>query len=272
MTVLEVSDLAVEFASARGPVAAVRGASLQVGERQIVGLVGESGSGKSATALAVLRLLHPRARITGGRILFAGRDLARASEKEMLAVRGAQVSLVPQDPLTALNPGARIASQLATLIRRHRGLSRREARAAAVEALAQVRLPQPEAMLHRYAHELSGGQRQRVVIALALVGGPRLLIADEATTALDVTTQSQVLTLLRERAAATGMSVLLITHDLGVVAETCEYVYVMRDGVVVEHAPVGELLADPHHPYTIRLLDSLPDPSRRGEPLAAEAT
>jgi ABC-type dipeptide/oligopeptide/nickel transport system ATPase component len=264
MTVLEVSDLAVEFASARGPVAAVRGASLQVGERQIVGLVGESGSGKSATALAVLRLLHPRARITGGRILFAGRDLARASEKEMLAVRGAQVSLVPQDPLTALNPGARIASQLATLIRRHRGLSRREARAAAVEALAQVRLPQPEAMLHRYAHELSGGQRQRVVIALALVGGPRLLIADEATTALDVTTQSQVLTLLRERAAATGMSVLLITHDLGVVAQYCQRVAVMHDGMIVEQGAVADVFVQPEHEYTGRLLAAAGSTRRAG--------
>jgi ABC-type dipeptide/oligopeptide/nickel transport system ATPase component len=266
---LSVDGLEVEFASSHGPVAAVRGIRLSVRREQVVGIVGESGSGKSVTALSILGLLHPRARVLGGSVSFAGSDLLQAPERELARIRGRRISLVPQDPMTALNPGERIGGQLAAAIRTHRGLGRAEARAAAAEALAAVQIPEPEAVLRRYPYQLSGGQRQRVVIALALAGEPELLIADEATTALDVTTQHQILTLLRERAVAGGMSVMLITHDLGVVADVCEYVYVIRDGVVVEEGAVAAVLDRPRHEYTRQLLDSFPDPARRGEPLGA---
>jgi ABC-type dipeptide/oligopeptide/nickel transport system ATPase component len=266
---LSVDGLEVEFASSHGPVAAVRGIRLSVRREQVVGIVGESGSGKSVTALSILRLLHPRARVLGGSVTFAGADLLQATERELARIRGRRISLVPQDPMTALNPGERIGGQLVAAIRTHRGLGRAEARAAAAEALAAVQIPDPEAMLRRYPYQLSGGQRQRVVLALALAGEPELLIADEATTALDVTTQRQVLTLLRERAAASGMSVMLITHDLGVVADVCEYVYVMRDGLMVEEGAVVAVLDRPRHEYTRQLLDAFPDPARRGEPLGA---
>jgi oligopeptide/dipeptide ABC transporter ATP-binding protein len=266
---LEIRDLAVEFPPAGGrsggPAAVVRGVDLTVGRGEIVGLVGESGSGKTLTALAVLGLVPPPGRIAGGSVRLAGRQLVGASERELRSVRGARIGLVFQEPGSALNPVLSIGAQLVEAIRAHRQVTRREARRQAVELLTRLSLPDPERRLREYAHQLSGGQRQRVVLALALAAGPELLIADEPTTALDVTVQAEVLEQLAELRAGLGLSILLITHDLGIVAEVCDRLAVMYAGEIVERGPVGELFASPAHPYTRALLGALP---RLGAPAA----
>ncbi|MFT3801828.1 MAG: ABC transporter ATP-binding protein [Burkholderiaceae bacterium] len=258
MALLEIEHLQTSFDTRAGPVRAVDGVSLRVERGETVALVGESGSGKSVTAYSVLRLLpRGQGRISGGRILFDGQDLATLPEPAMRALRGNRISMIFQEPLSALNPVLSIGWQIAEAIRLHRPVTGRQAWARAVELLAQVGLPSPAQRVHDYPHQLSGGMRQRVVIAIALACEPDLLIADEPTTALDVTTQAQILDLLRTLQAERGMGLLLITHDLGVVAEMADRAAVMYAGRVVEQAPVRALFEAPAHPYTDGLLASL---------------
>ncbi|MFT4268950.1 MAG: ABC transporter ATP-binding protein [Xenophilus sp.] len=258
MPLLDIQHLQTTFDTRAGPVRAVDGVSLRVERGETVALVGESGSGKSVTAYSVLRLLpRGQGRVTGGRILFDGQDLATLPEPAMRALRGNRISMIFQEPLSALNPVLSIGWQIAEAIRLHRSATRREAWARAVELLAQVGIPSPAQRVHDVPHQLSGGMRQRAVIAIALACEPDLLIADEPTTALDVTTQAQILDLLRTLQAERGMGLLLITHDLGVVAEVADRAAVMYAGRVVEQAPVRALFEAPAHPYTEGLLASL---------------
>ena len=238
---------------------AVDGVSFEIGAGQAVGIVGESGCGKSVTALSVMRLLRsPPGRIAGGKILFDGRDLLALDERSMRALRGDRMAMIFQEPMTSLNPVYTTGDQVGEPLRLHRGMSRREARAEAVALFRRVGIADPERRVDDYPHQMSGGMRQRVMIAMALSCGPSLLIADEPTTALDVTIQAQILDLLTRLRRETGMAVMLITHDLGVVAETCDEVVVMYAGQVVERAPAAELFMQPHHPYTAGLLRSVP--------------
>ncbi|WP_405560392.1 ATP-binding cassette domain-containing protein [Streptomyces sp. NBC_01180] len=256
---LRISDLSVDFRLESSTVHAVRGVSLEVRAGETLAVVGESGSGKTATALSVLRLNPaPPCVYSGGRILFDGHDLLALSEKELGRIRGHDIAMVFQDPMTSLNPLQRVGSQVAEVLRHHQGLSRSEAREAAVAALDEVGIPDPERRYRQYPHELSGGLRQRVMIATALVARPRVLIADEPTTALDVTVQRQILDLLVELRQRHGMAVVLITHDLGVVAETADRVAVMNRGRVVETGDVLDVFAHPADDYTRRLLDATP--------------
>jgi ABC-type dipeptide/oligopeptide/nickel transport system ATPase component len=251
---LEVDRLTVTVPGPAGPVAAVREVSFTVGPGETVGLVGESGAGKSLTAHAVLRLLPPGVRIAGGRVLLEGRDLVALPEAAVRRVRGGRVGMVFQEPMTALNPAFTIGFQLVEAIRAHRRLDRGRAREEARRLLDRVAIPQPERHLASYPHELSGGQRQRVVIAMALACRPALLLADEPTSALDVTVQARILELLRELREELGLAILLITHDLAVVAQTCDRALVMAAGRIVEEAAVAELFRRPRHPYTRALL------------------
>lgn len=256
---LEVAGLVTSFDTEAGLLRAVDGVSFQVPRGRTVGIVGESGCGKSVTAMSIIRLLpQPAGKILSGRVLFKGRDLLDAGERELRSVRGGEIGVVFQEPMTALNPVQRIGRQLAEVYRLHQRLSKGEAWGAAVEMLRMVRIPSPEQRVMDYPHQLSGGMRQRVVIAMALACRPELLIADEPTTALDVTVQAQILDLIGRLQAELGMSVILITHDLGVIAETCDEVVVMYAGRVVERAAAGELFAGPLHAYTRGLLASIP--------------
>jgi len=256
--VLEVRDVSVRFATDFGEVDAVDGASFEVREGEILGLVGESGSGKSVTATAILRLIRKPGRLAGGSIVLGGRDLARLDEEELQKIRGTEIAMISQTPRTALNPLITVGQQVARLFTLHAGLPRAEARRRAIEMLAMVGIPEPERRARQYAHQFSGGMCQRVMIAMALATSPRLLIADEPTTGLDVSTAARILDLLRELGARTGASILLITHDLGVVATTCHRVAVMHAGQVVEVAPVRALFRRPAHPYTRALVGSIP--------------
>ncbi len=256
---LRVDGLQTHFHTRDGVVRAVDGVSFDVHAGETLAVVGESGCGKSVTAMSILRLLPmPPARIVAGRIEFEGRNLLDLSEAEMRHVRGNLISMIFQEPMTSLNPVLTIGRQTAEALVLHRGLSQREAMAHAVEMLRKVQIPEPERRLKQYPHELSGGMRQRVMIAMALACGPRLLIADEPTTALDVTIQAQILQLMRQLGAETGAAIILITHDLGVVAEVAQRVVVMYAGRKVEEAPVERLFASPRHPYTVGLLGSMP--------------
>ena len=257
---LHIEDLSVEFATRGGAVHAVDGMNLTIEPGQTLGLVGESGSGKSVTARAIMRLVPtPPGRYTGGRILFEGTDLLSLSEQEMQAMRGGRIAMIFQDPMTFLNPVYTAGEQVAEAIRIHQHASRAEAKAQAIELFRTVGIPNAEARYSAYPHELSGGLRQRVMISMALSSRPRLLIADEPTTALDVTIQAQILDLLRNLQQEFGMSILLITHDLGVVAEMCDTVAVMYAGRIVEKARVEPLFDDPGHPYTSGLLEAIPN-------------
>lgn len=256
--VIEVSDLSVRFAGDHGEVEAVDGASFEVLEGEILGLVGESGSGKSVTATAILRLISKPGRMARGRIVFGGRDLCTLREDEMQHVRGAQIAMVSQTPRTSLNPLITVGQQVARLFALHGGLSKAESRKRAVEMLTLVGIPEPERRARQYAHQFSGGMCQRVMIAMALATSPRLLIADEPTTGLDVSTSARILDLLRDLGHKTGASILLITHDLGVIATTCHRVAVMHAGQIVEVAPVRSLFHHPSHPYTRALVRSIP--------------
>jgi len=256
--VLEVQDLHMGFPVAHGTARAVDGVSLSLARGRVLGLVGESGCGKSMTALCLLRLVPSPGRITGGRILFQGRDLLTLPEREMRAVRGAGVAMIFQEPMTALNPVLTVGSQIAEAIAVHRPVSRREAWDRAVALLDEVGIPEPAARATDYPHQLSGGMRQRVMIAMAISCEPQVLVADEPTTALDVTIQADILALLRDLRERHGMAVLLITHDLGVVAEQADDVAIMYAGRIVEQAPVAEIFARPRHPYTQALLRSMP--------------
>jgi peptide/nickel transport system ATP-binding protein len=255
---LEVKNLRTTFFTADGPVDAVDNISFNVRRGEAVALVGESGCGKSVTAMSIMRLVAVPGKITGGEIRFKGRDLASLSEREMRDVRGNDIAMVFQEPMTSLNPVFKIGAQVAEAIRIHRKVGKKEAWKQAGDMLELVSIPDPHKRLHDYPHQLSGGMRQRVMIAIALSCDPELLIADEPTTALDVTIQAQIMELLASLQKRLGLAVLLITHDLGVVAEFCERVIVMYTGRVVEEAPVRALFANPAHPYTRGLLRSLP--------------
>jgi oligopeptide/dipeptide ABC transporter ATP-binding protein len=264
---LEVRDLLIDFATDAGRLRAVNGVSFSIGAGETVALVGESGCGKTVTGLALLGLVpSPPGRVAGGSIRLAGQEIARFGEADWRSVRGKRIAMIFQEPMTALNPVFRVGSQLGEVLRRQQGMTRRQARSAAIELLGKVGIPAPERRLDDYPHQLSGGMRQRVMIAMALGCGPELLIADEPTTALDVTTQAQVLDQMRSLQSEFGMALLLITHDLGVVAETCNRAMVMYAGNIVETAPVGELFDRPRHPYTAGLLASVP--RLREQPLA----
>jgi oligopeptide/dipeptide ABC transporter ATP-binding protein len=265
---LEIRDLTVAFPGAAGEVPVVRGLSLDLEQGEIVGLAGESGSGKSLTALAVLGLVPPPGRITGGSIRLDGRELVGCSEKELRAVRGGRIGLIFQEPGAALNPVLPIGVQIVEAIRAHHRLDRAAARRRAIELLGRLALPDPERRLAEYPHQLSGGQRQRALVAIALAAGPDLLLADEPTTALDVTVQAQVLEMFKALRHDLGLGILLITHDLAVLAETCDRLAVVYAGQVVEQGSVREVFARPLHPYTRGLLASVPrlgEPAARGE-------
>ncbi|MCP2627114.1 ABC transporter ATP-binding protein [Mycolicibacterium smegmatis] len=255
---LEVKNLSVDFHTDNGVVHAVKNADICVREGGILGLVGESGSGKSVTSLAVLRLLAGRARITNGEILFRGENLLDKTEKQMRAIRGSHIGMVSQNALSALDPSFTIGAQLVEVIRLHQGVDKSTARAKALEALELVALPDPKRRMKSYPHELSGGQRQRVVIAIALSCRPELLLADEPTTALDATVQKQILDLLLDINKELGTSILLVTHDFGVVAHVCTDVTVMRRGDVLESGTADQVLNSPQHPYTQGLMRAVP--------------
>ena len=256
---LEVDDLQTHFFTQDGVVRAVNGVSYHVNAGETLGVVGESGCGKSVTALSILRLVSsPPGRIVGGQIRFQGRDLLSVGESEMEQIRGNDISMIFQEPMTSLNPIYTVGGQIAEAIALHQGLSKKAAMAAAVDMLRRVSIPEPEKRAYAYPHQLSGGMRQRVMIAMALSCNPKVLIADEPTTALDVTIQAQILDLIRDLRERLGTAVVLITHDLGVVAENADRVVVMYAGRKVEEAPVDELFDHPGHPYTKGLLGSIP--------------
>lgn len=257
-SLLSISNLTVHFHTEEGVVEAVDRADLTIRPGEIMGMVGESGSGKSVTALAVLRLIRPPGRIVEGEIRFEDKDLLRISEEEMRALRGAHISMVFQSPRTSLNPVLSVGWQIERLLRLHKKESSTVARDHAVEMLRQVGIAAPERIYHAFPHQLSGGMCQRVMIAMALVTSPKLLIADEPTTGLDVSIAAQILDLLREMGKRTGTTILLITHDLGIVAGYCDHVAVMHAGQVVERAAVRELFHRPLHPYTVKLIRSIP--------------
>lgn len=255
---LEVKDLETEFKVKRGTVKAVNGVSFEVDKGEILAVVGESGSGKSVTSLSVMGLIRDPGRVAGGEILFNGENLLKKSTKEMQAVRGDKISMIFQEPMTSLNPVYRVKDQIMETILTHTTMNKKEALKRAIEMLELVGIPAPEQRVNDYPHQMSGGMRQRVMIAMALACDPELLIADEPTTALDVTIQAQILDLINRLREKLGMAVLLITHDLGVVAETADKVVVMYCGRVVEQATVEQLFTKPLHPYTQGLLDSIP--------------
>jgi peptide/nickel transport system ATP-binding protein len=257
--ILEVENLITSFETDRGLLRAVDHVSFTVSAGKTLGIVGESGCGKSVTAMSIVRLLpQPAGKILGGHVNFLGRDLVHASDKEIHRIRGGEIGVIFQEPMAALNPVHRIGRQVAEVFRIHKKLSQKDAWAAATEMLELVRIPAPEKRMMDYPHHLSGGMRQRVVIAVALACRPSLLIADEPTTALDVTVQAQILDLMGRLQSEMGMSTILITHDLGVIAETCDDVVVMYAGRVVERASAEELFANPLHAYTKGLLNSIP--------------
>ena len=265
---LEVRDLCVEFPTRHGTLRALDGVSFDIAPGEILGVVGESGAGKSLTGAAIIGLLEPPGRVCGGQILLEGRRIDDLPGEAMRRIRGKQIGSIFQDPLTALNPLYTIGRQLTETLRTHLPLSAAQARERAIELLRQTGLPAPEARLAQYPHEFSGGQRQRVVIALALAGEPKLVVADEPTTALDVAVQAQIIRLLRGVTQAHGASVMLITHDMGVIAETCDRVAVMYAGRIVEIGPVREVIEHPAHPYTAGLMASVPSLRDAGSRLA----
>jgi oligopeptide/dipeptide ABC transporter ATP-binding protein len=258
-SLLKVNNLQTSFFTSDGEVRAVDGVTFDIDEGQTVGLVGESGCGKSVTALSIIRLLsRGTGRIVGGSIEFAGQDLAILRDNELRRIRGNEISMIFQEPMTSLNPVMTVGDQIAETVRLHRGASRSEARSRAIEMLSLVKIAEPQKRAGNYPHQFSGGQRQRVMIAMALACTPKLLIADEPTTALDVTIQAQILELIGELQQRFGMAVLLITHDLGVVAERADHVAVMYAGKIVESASPDTIFSRPKHPYTEGLLCSMP--------------
>ena len=255
---LAVRQLRTSFSTREGEVEAVRGVSFSVGEGEMVGIVGESGSGKSVTAKSLIRLMPSSGRIVGGEAKLRGEDLFAMSDEQLRSLRGNRIAMIFQDPMTSLNPVLTVGAQLTEVIRRHQKLGRGAARRKAIEWLGEVGIPSPEMRIDQYPHEFSGGMRQRVMIAMALSCKPELLIADEPTTALDVTIQAQIQALMKRLCETTGTSVLLITHGLGVVAQVCSRVIVMYGGLVMEEGPVEAIFANARHPYTQGLLRSIP--------------
>lgn len=256
---LEIKDLVVQFRTENGFLRAVDGVNLRISRGETLGIVGESGSGKSVTALSIMRLLaQPAGQIQSGSILFEGQDLIRMSERALRKLRGNRISMIFQEPMTSLNPVFTVGDQIMEAIRLHQGLNKKDALKKAIEMLDLVGIPSPKERVQNYPHQMSGGMRQRVMIAMALSCKPDLLIADEPTTALDVTIQAQIMELLSTLQAEFGMGIILITHDLGVVAETCDRVAVMYAGQIVEEASVDDIFKHPRHPYTLGLLRSVP--------------
>lgn len=265
---LQVKDLNVRLSRHGESVHAVRDVSFSVEQGETLGVVGESGSGKTVTVMAVMRLLDPKAARLEGRVVFEGRDLLTLSEKQMRSVRGAQIGIVFQDPMTSLNPVLSVERQLTESLQIHENLTRRQAKQRAIEALDMVGIAEPASRVLDYPHQFSGGMRQRVLIAMAIACRPKLLIADEATTALDVTIQAQIVELIGQLRSDLGMAVVMISHDLGVVAGSCDRAQVMYGGRVVESGTVDEIFDDPRHPYTAGLLESIPRLDRpAGTPL-----
>jgi oligopeptide/dipeptide ABC transporter ATP-binding protein len=262
---LAVEDLRVEFSTRRGTVYAVNGISFEIAPGQTLGIVGESGCGKSVTSLAVLGLLARNGRVTSGRALFEGRDLIRLNDRALRGIRGREIAMIFQDPMTSLNPVLTIGRQIRETLATHFGMKKKEADARAAELIDRVGIPSANARLRDYPHQFSGGMRQRAMIAMALACRPKLLIADEPTTALDVTIQAQILTILRELVSEEDTALILITHDLGVVAGMCERVNVMYAGMFMETGSAEQLFGSPRHPYTLGLLQSVPrlDATRR---------
>ena len=270
--ILQIENLKTSFMTSNGEVQAVRGVSFSVEKGEIVGLVGESGSGKSVTSMSILKLLADTARIKEGTILFEGQDLTQCSRAQMRKIRGGKISMIFQDPMSSLNPLIPVGKQVAEMIREHHPeKSRAQIKQEVLSLFEQVRIPEPEKRFKSFPHEFSGGQRQRVMIAMALANRPELLIADEPTTALDVTIQDQILKQLRELKKEYGTSIIFITHDLGVVAELCDRVVVLYGGLVMEEASIFDIFEHPSHPYTLGLLASIPaldqDKSRRLLPI-----
>ncbi len=266
---LSVKDLSLEFRTRSGTVRALESVSFDVAKGETVGIVGESGSGKSVLSFAILRILDAAARVTGGKIQFAGMDMIAASESEVDEVRGRDISMIFQNPRTALNPIRRVGKQIEDVLRQHTTTLSAELKRRAVERLAQVRIPDAERRYAAYPFELSGGQCQRVMIALALACSPQLLIADEPTTGLDVTTQAAIMSLISELARERQMATILITHDLALASEYCDRIVVMHAGQIVEVAPAAELFQRPIHPYTTQLIRSTPTPDGRIDGLAS---
>jgi oligopeptide/dipeptide ABC transporter ATP-binding protein len=266
--ILEVSDLSVSFHLLEGVIPAVAGVGLLLNQGEVLGVVGESGCGKSVTARAILRIIPtPPGSIDSGRVLFEGLDLLKLSEKGMKCIRGEKISMIFQEPMTSLNPAFTVGDQIAEVFRFHRGMGRKEAMERAVEELRRVEIPDPGKRARNYPHQLSGGMRQRAMIAIALACRPRILIADEPTTALDVTIQAQILKLIGQLQEDIGMSVILITHNLGVVASIADQIVIMYAGRVVESGSVDDIFATPHHPYTHGLLRSVPRLDRPAQEL-----
>ena len=268
MNLLEVRNLSTSFHIGVGTVQAVRDISFHIGQGESVGIVGESGSGKSVTMLSVMGLLPDYAEISAKSILFDGKEMTRLSKKALRAMHGSEIGMIFQDPMTSLNPLFTVESQLTEPLRIHRNMTKPQARQRALELLRQVEIPNPEARLRQYPHELSGGLRQRVMIAIAIACGPKMIIADEPTTALDVTIQAQILDLLQTLKRETQTSIIMITHDLGVIASMCSRILVMYGGTICEQGDAREIFYDPKHPYTWGLLNSIPKArDDRGEKL-----
>ena len=259
MALLELKNLKTFFATKRGTVKAVNGVSYSLDAGKVLGVVGESGSGKSVSAMSILRLLDGNGYIDSGEILFNGEDLTKLSMNEMYKIRGNEISVIFQEPMTSLNPVFTVSRQISEPLMIHQGMNKKQAAAKAVELLSDVKIPNPEVVAKQYPHQLSGGMRQRVVIAIALSCDPDLLICDEPTTALDVTIQAKILELIRSIQKERGISVIYITHDLGVVAKVADYVDVMYAGKIVETGTIDEIFYDPKHPYTWGLLSAMPD-------------
>ena len=264
---LQIQDLRTTFYTREGQVHAVDGVSIEIHEGECTGIVGESGCGKSMTAMSVMGLLKKPGRVDGGSIWFEGQDLTAMTPRERRKILGNRISMIFQEPMTSLNPIIKCGKQIAESLRLHRGMSKKEALEEAVQLMRSVGIANPEMRAHEYPHQMSGGMRQRVMIAMALACQPQILIADEPTTALDVTIQAQILDLIRELNESLGTSVIFITHDLGVVSELCDTVIVMYTGHIVEQAPAKELFSDPKHPYTKGLLHAIPRITREREPL-----
>ena len=267
MALLELKNLKTFFATKRGTVKAVNGVSYSLDAGKVLGVVGESGSGKSVSAMSILRLLDGNGYIDSGEILFNGQDLTKLSMNEMYKIRGNEISVIFQEPMTSLNPVFTVSRQISEPLMIHQGMNKKQAAAKAIELLADVKIPNPEVVAKQYPHQLSGGMRQRVMIAMALACRPKLLIADEPTTALDVTIQAQILKLMNELREKNGTAVLFITHDLGVVRQYADRINVMYAGRIVESAPAKELLEHPRHAYTRALMKSIPGLHAKGTPL-----
>ena len=268
MSILEVSNLTTRFHTRNGVVHAVEDVSFKVEKGQTLGIVGESGSGKSVTCYSLLGLIpQPPGRIHSGSAMFDGIDLLKASEKQLRSVRGKRISMIFQDPMTSLNPFLKISTQLIEPLSLHLGVKGKQALHKAIDALAEVGIPEPEKRIHAYPHEFSGGMRQRVMIAMALITRPELLICDEPTTALDVTVQKQVLDLIKDMQEKLGTAAIMITHDLGVVSQVCDHVNVMYAGRIVESAPAKDIFDTPIHAYTRALMKSIPAKHKKGEKL-----